>query len=106
MFEFVSKLSLNASKNGSGLLMVIVALLFDVVLLGAVVVCLFDSIVEVDDLVENASKSAKLSKRLDEFDAVVPVPVPVPGVIVGMGVLLFDLFVVLSMPVKALDELE
>lgn len=104
MFEFVSKLSLNASKNGSGLLMVIVALLFDVVLLGAVVVCLFDSIVEVDDLVENASKSAKLSKRLDEFDAVVPVPVP--GVIVGMGVLLFDLFVVLSMPVKALDELE
>lgn len=104
MFEFVSKLSLNASKNGSGLLMVIVALLFDVVLLGAVVVCLFDSIVEVDDLVENASKSAKLSKRLDEFDAVVPDPVP--GVIVGMGVLLFDLFVVLSMPVKALDELE
>lgn len=104
MFEFVSKLSLNASKNGSGLLMVIAALLFDVVLLGAVVVCLFDSIVEVDDLVENASKSAKLSKRLDEFDAVVPVPVP--GVIVGMGVLLFDLFVVLSMPVKALDELE
>lgn len=104
MFEFVSKLSLNASKNGSGLLMVIAVLLFDVVLLGAVVVCLFDSIVEVDDLVENASKSAKLSKRLDEFDAVVPVPVP--GVIVGMGVLLFDLFVVLSMPVKALDELE
>lgn len=105
MFEFVSKLSLNASKNGSGLLMMMAALLFDVVLLGAVV-CLFDSIVEVDDLVENASKSAKLSKRLDEFDAVVPVPVPVPGVIVGMGVLLFDLFVVLSMPVKALDELE
>lgn len=100
----MSKLSLNASKNGSGLLMVIAALVFDVVLLGAVVVCLFDSIVEVDDLVENASKSAKLSKRLDEFDAVVPVPVP--GVIVGMGVLLFDLFVVLSMPVKALDELE
>lgn len=105
MFEFVSKLSLNASKNGSGLLIVIAALLFVVVLLGAVVF-LFDSIVEVDDLVENASKSAKLSKRLDEFDAVVPVPVPVPGVVVGMGVLLFDLFAVLSMPVKALDELE
>ncbi|KNC29540.1 hypothetical protein FF38_11524 [Lucilia cuprina] len=68
LLEVVSKLSLNASKKGS---------------VFKTFVFLLDSIVEVDDFVENVSKSAKLSNRL----VVVAFAL---FAFIGMGVLLLD----------------